>query len=136
MISAAEKAAKVDLSATGNAIAGSSGGGDKPSGNTTSINSNKTAPSLTIRGAARGSAGTYRKLSNGSYYLDSDIISSSDFSIGSAATVKSGAKARSEKDLYDTIPLKNASFKEKKARYVQWYDSEGYLKKKGNLSDV
>lgn len=136
MINKANEAAKVDLSATGKATAGGSGGGDKPSDNTTSINSNKTAPSLTIRGAARGSAGTYRKLSNGSYYLDSDIISSSDFSIGSAATVKSGAKARSEKDLYDTIPLKNASFKEKKARYVQWYDSEGYLKKKGNLSDV
>ena len=136
MISAAEKAAKVDLSANNTPKVSGAEGGDKLNGNTTSINSNKTAPSLTIRGAARGSAGTYRKLSNGSYYLDSDIISSSDFSIGSAATVKSGAKARSEKDLYDTIPLKNASFKEKKARYVQWYDSEGYLKKKGNLSDV
>ena len=66
MINKANEAAKVDLSASGKAtVSGSGSGGDKTSGNTTSTKSNETAPSLTVRGAAKGSAGTYRKLSNG-----------------------------------------------------------------------
>lgn len=136
MINKANEAAKVDLSASGKAtVSGSGSGGDKTSGNTTSTKSNETAPSLTVRGAAKGSAGTYRKLSNGSYYLDSDIISSSDFSVGSTATIKSGAKARNEQNLYDTIPLTNASFKEKSSGYVKWYNSKGEFQSGRSLTN-
>lgn len=126
MINKANEAAKVDLSAKNTAkVNGAGNEKDKSNTDKPPVNPNTSTPSLTIRGAARGSAGTYRKLSDGSYYLDSDIISSSDFSVGSAATIKSGAKARSEQNLYDTIPLTNASFKEKSSGYVKWYNSKG-----------
>lgn len=130
MIRAAEEAAKVDLSAHGKATAGDSGdGGNKPSGNTTG--SGKTTPSLTIRGAAAGSMGTYRKLSNGNYYLDSDIISSnSSYGVGSLATIKSGSNARNEQNFYDTISLSSITPQNKKNMdknaTIYWiYDKQG-----------